>query len=125
MPLSRLSIFALADRRLAWVGQRQAVLAENIAHADTPGWRARDLRPFADLLARPAIGLLRTDPRHLPDPAAARAGTTILPGEAAPDGNTVQIDQQMAKLADTETTQRLVTGLYTSWMSMARTAIGR
>jgi flagellar basal-body rod protein FlgB len=41
----------LAERRLSWLDGRQRVLAENVANADTPRYRARDVAPFARLLA--------------------------------------------------------------------------
>ena len=42
------SLFDLADRRLAYLQHRQQVLAQNVANANTPGYRARDLEPFAE-----------------------------------------------------------------------------
>ena len=47
----QIGLFALADRRLAWLGARQGVLAQNVANADTPGWQQRDIRPFSDVLS--------------------------------------------------------------------------
>ncbi len=69
-------LFALADQRLVWVDHRQALLSQNVANVDTPGYRARDLRPFAQALAdaRFDIAPVRTDPLHL-------AGT--VPGASA------------------------------------------
>ena len=123
---AQVPLFALADRRFAWIDQRQQVLAQNLANADTPGWRARDLKPFQALLAAPPVALAATDPAHLPgtaDPAADDAAAAI--AERAPDGNGVALDQEMTKVADTDMAHAVTTGLVTVWLGMFRTAIGR
>ena len=52
--LSSLGLFQAVKKRLNWLGQRQEVLAQNIANADTPNYRASDLKPynFRELLRR-------------------------------------------------------------------------
>ena len=119
---------ALAERRLAWLEARQRVLAANIAHADTPGYRPRDLRPFAAMLAGrgEGVALTRTDPRHIgpaesgPRPVADRR----VPEQAA-TGNAVALDQQALKVAETDTAHALATALRQRWLGMFRAALGR
>ena len=43
MELDKLSLFSVIKRRLAWLGHRQEVLAQNIANADTPKYKPMDL----------------------------------------------------------------------------------
>ncbi len=127
MDKSRLALFDLADQRLAHIGRRQELLAKNIANADTPGWNARDLKPFAELLARSggSIAPWRTAPTHLaPTHGTAPQGHPQA-GERAPDGNSVALDVELAKVADTESAHSLVTGLYQKYLAMFRTAAGR
>lgn len=126
MDPSRISLFDLADRRLSWIGQRQQLLSQNIANADTPGWRTHDLKPFAEHLARgTGMAPARTDPGHIaptrPPAGASKAQT----GERAPDGNSVSLDVELAKVADTESAHSLVTGIYQKYLAMFRTASGR
>ena len=45
MDLSKIPLFAQLKGKMAWLSQRQKVLAENIANADTPGYVPRDLKP--------------------------------------------------------------------------------
>lgn len=127
MDPTRISLFDLAESRLAWADRRQAVLAQNVANADTPGWRPRDVAPFATVLADAAdIGLARTDAGHLAgtvDPDLL-AGPAARPTGTEPDGNAVSLDQQLTKVADTETTQSLVTAIYTTYLGLFRTALG-
>jgi flagellar basal-body rod protein FlgB len=69
MDWSTTSPFGVIKERLAWLGQRQQVLARNIANADTPGYVPHDLEPlrFQDMLHRSAVPVrvATTDPGHL------------------------------------------------------------
>ncbi|HUB43399.1 MAG TPA: flagellar basal body protein, partial [Acetobacteraceae bacterium] len=47
MDPTQIGLFSLAERRLAWADQRQAVLAQNIANAATPNFQPSDLPSFA------------------------------------------------------------------------------
>lgn len=126
MDPARIALFDLADRRLAWIGGRQQVLAQNIANADTPGWKARDLKPFAQHLARgTGLAPARTDAGHLAPTRGTAAQGKALQGERAPNGNAVVLDVELAKVADTESAHSLVTGLYQKYLAMFRTAAGR
>jgi flagellar basal-body rod protein FlgB len=127
MDPTRINLLDLAEQSMVWADQRQAVLAQNIANANTPGFKPHDLRPFAEALANAgAVAPVRTDPNHL-------AGTlaTTSPGEVvdrthmkSPDGNAVALDEQLVKVADTDTTHQLVTTIYKTYLGMFKTAMG-
>ena len=123
--VSGIPLFALADRRLAWIEQRQQVLSQNVANADTPGWRARDLKPFASLLGKPPITLAGTEGASLAAGGARDAAGAAAAGEVAPDGNGVVLDKELLKVAETDTAHELTTGIVQAWIVMFRTAIGR
>ncbi len=118
----------LAERRLAWLDRRQAVLAQNVANADTPGYRPHDLTGFARSLA--AVGrpeLARTAPGHL---AAVRGGAAGAPedrrvAETVPDGNAVSLDREAMRIAETDTAHALAMAVHRSFMGMFRLALGR
>ena len=124
MDLSDVPLFALADRRLAWVDARQSLLAQNIANADTPHWQAHDLKPFAAALAEFGVQLVRTDPAHLAGTGSA-AGAEAVVDERAPDGNSVALDKELVKIADTDAAHELATNLTKKYLGLVRTAIGR
>ena len=69
MDLDNLPLFSMVKKRLDWLGQRQEVLSQNIANADTPGFRAKDLKPFEfqELVRRETkqINLVTTGDDHL------------------------------------------------------------
>jgi flagellar basal-body rod protein FlgB len=128
MDPSRLGLFELAQKRLGWLDQRQQVLARNIANADTPGWRGRDLRPFADVLAdATGVAPARPNARHMAgllDPA--RNASVPSPGPTRmPDGNDVSVDDQLLRVANTETQQALVTNVMRKYVGLLRLALGR
>jgi flagellar basal-body rod protein FlgB len=124
--MTEIGLFALAEQRLAWADQRQAVLAQNIANASTPDFQPSDLPSFASTLANVgSMAPVRTQPGHL----AGTSGGLLQPvkqNEAhGPDGNGVALDTQLTKVADTETTQSLVTSIYKKYMSLFSMALGK
>jgi flagellar basal-body rod protein FlgB len=121
-------IFGLAQRRIAWLERRQSVLAQNIANADTPGWQARDLRPFADVLADgTGVTPTRTWRAHSPGTRDPTLGATrpIATSARNPDGNNVAIDEQLIRVAETESAHALATTLVRKYLALFRTAMGR
>lgn len=127
MDVSQIGLFALADKRLAWLERRQELLAHNVANADTPGWRPRDLGSFAATLsATSGSGPVQTQPNHLPGTHATfPLDTTTRPSGRAPDGNAVSMQEQLMKVAGTESSQELVTNLYSKYLGFFRLALGR
>jgi flagellar basal-body rod protein FlgB len=128
MDPTRIDLFDLAEQRLAWTDRRQAVLAQNIANADTPGYRPRDLTPFAAALAgTDVIAPVRTQPNHMSGVAGdgAQSVTQPRPAAHAPDGNSVMLDDQLTKVADTETIHAMVTTIYKKYLGLFGMALGR
>ena len=120
-----IALFDLADKRLAWADQRQALLAQNIANANTPGWRSRDVAPFASALKGAGVALAQTDPKHIAGTGIAAAGIIEDDNGAAPDGNGVALERELSKVADTDAAHQLVTGLYRKYLAFFQTALGR
>ncbi len=90
--------------------QRQEVLAANIAHADTPNFKARDF-DFASTLTQAvargrqsqSMSMATTSARHLPGEARAGADAELLyrtPTQSSIDGNTVEMDAERVNFAD-------------------------
>jgi flagellar basal-body rod protein FlgB len=90
-------------------GSRQELLAANIANADTPNYKARDI-DFASALknavagSSPKLEMTTSSSQHL----AGNAGGSILgapvmyrrPVQPSADGNTVDMDVERAQFAD-------------------------
>jgi flagellar basal-body rod protein FlgB len=87
---------------------RQQVLASNIANADTPNYKARDIDFKASLQG--ALGgrggrmdMVLTAPRHLPAAGSGPHGATLLyrgETQSSVDGNTVNLDTERAAFAE-------------------------
>lgn len=131
MDPGRLSLFRLAEQRLSWLDQRQKVLAQNVANADTPGFAPRDLVPFARHLDRvggagSGVAQARTSAGHMQGSGAvpgARIDRAVR--ETTMDGNRVALDEQLMKVSDTEIHQGLTSSLYRKYLGLFRTALGR
>jgi flagellar basal-body rod protein FlgB len=127
MDTTQIGLFDLAERRLAWADRRQAVLAQNIANANTPGFQPHDLKPFAEALGNAnSVSPVRTQPNHLAGTAGADSQAEVVekPHTRAPDGNAVTLDEQLVKVANTETAHALVTAIYKKYLGMFATALG-
>lgn len=126
------SFFGLLAARERWLGARYTVVAENVANADTPGYRPRDLVPasfgrLVEALGPPPAGsgLVRTDPRHLPavpPPPRVRVGEgEVL--ETTPSGNAVILSEEVRRLATIEKDYRLTLQLFRKYKAMFETAL--
>ncbi|TLM79959.1 flagellar basal body rod protein FlgB [Microbulbifer harenosus] len=109
--IDRLSAALNFDREaLGLRNQRQQVLANNIANADTPNYKARDFdfsRALAQATARTAaqssIALATTSSRHLSAKSGITSGADLLyrmPDQPSLDGNTVSMDQERTRFTD-------------------------
>ncbi len=128
MDPTRIGLFDLAEKRLAWTAQRQSVLATNIANANTPAFQARDVQSFSNILAGAiSVTPVQTQSGHMAGTTAPGLASLITdpPKARAIDGNTVTIDEQLSKVADTESTQSLVTGIWKKYVGMFSMALGR
>jgi flagellar basal-body rod protein FlgB len=101
--LSGIDLFRVAADRMRYLTQRQTVISRNIANADTPGYKALDVAPFAPSAAAASgpLVIARTQPGHIGTTAngtsvAAQVVASGLYGEK-PNGNTVSLEEQMLK----------------------------
>jgi flagellar basal-body rod protein FlgB len=131
MDLSRIPLFDAIAKRLSWLGERQSVLAQNVANADTPGYVAKDMKQpdFAKLVAGAGthLPMLRTDAKHiLPVSATGQFEETAEPvTESAPNGNTVQLEDQMMKISSNASDHALTTSIYKKQLALLKIALGQ
>ena len=97
MELEQISFFRSASQRMEWLTERQRVIASNMAHANTPAYKAQDVVPFETMLERePTRSLRVTHERHLggtyQSPVDVRADANAW--EVSLDGNSVVLEQQ-------------------------------
>ncbi len=103
MPLSLDSALGVHAQALKLRAQRAELLATNLAHSDTPNYKARDLDFKAALATAQGDGTLHTThARHLSAggvPAGQAGALYRVPPQAALDGNTVDTQQEKAEFA--------------------------
>ncbi len=108
---------------------RQSLIARNVANADTPGYRARDLPSFADSInsSAPAVGLRATRAGHIgtPDTAVELAGAIDNGAEPSPNGNTVSVETEMVKAAELRQQHDMAMAIYAKARDILRTSLGR
>ncbi len=135
MDFSQIPLFGMLVTRMEWLGERQRVLSDNVVNADTPGYEPKDLdsKAFQRLLEkgqRPEI-LRVTHPAHI-SPTGASGGRVgkVVESDTADtvnrrSGNTVVVERELMKVAETAMNYRLTTSLYRKHVSMIRMALGR
>jgi flagellar basal-body rod protein FlgB len=130
MPISDIPILSMLRTKLHWSQERQRLLAQNVANADTPEFKPSDLAP-PDFDAGPSgvapVTLLRTSPAHLAssDSAAAFDLEHGGPFEIVPTGNAVNLEDEMLKVASNQMDFQAATALYTRGLGLIKTAIAK
>lgn len=124
----KLEITRMAQALAAHAGARQTAVAQNIAQADTPGYRALDLPDFAATYrdAEAGVTLRATRPGHLAtEGSAADLSARTVRGAASPDGNTVSVETEMVKAVQIRQEHEMALAIYRSVSDVLRTSLGR
>lgn len=133
--METLTLFKLMDAKLAYATQRQGVLANNIANANTPGYKSFDVKApdFKALMQEDAPinkagDLELTNAKHIPlqsmDGVSAKADIDKTAYEVSPDGNSVDVEEQMMKASRNNTEASIVTSLYAKQLAFLKMAVG-
>lgn len=137
-----LALFQAMYTKMDWQTERQKVLAENIANADTPNYVPRDLKapdfrellqgsssriPFGGTGGSYRLTLETTQSGHQGGNADGRADKRHIAQqdvyETAPSGNAVILEEQLLKANELAVDHRMITSLYQKNVNLLRTAI--
>jgi flagellar basal-body rod protein FlgB len=132
MDLSQIPLFAMLRGRMGYLSERQQVISENVANADTPGFLPKDLTPFrfdVHMQSQSAsAGPTVTDPAHM-QPKHAQAGgqsafqpVTSRDSETHLNGNAVVLEEQMMKLTDARMSYDAAISFYQKSLGLLRMA---
>lgn len=138
MDIADIPLFAMLRSRLGYLSDRQRIIAENVANADTPSYGPRDLKPFsfqvnaaqsAAASVAPVV-LAATQPGHIqppggPRPAAAVKRVKSADSEMTLDGNGVVLEEEMMKLTQARMDYDAAVGFYQKSMDILKLAIRR
>ncbi len=111
--------------RMQWHQTRQKVLAENVANADSPGFRPMDVKGPA--IGQANVGLAQTSAGHM-DLAGRRGGFDSARAqrfEVTPNGNAVNLEDEMGKVAQNQSDYQLAASLYSKGLGLMKIAIGK
>jgi flagellar basal-body rod protein FlgB len=133
MSVVDLPLFSVLKSRMRWLEERQKVIAENVANANTPNYRTRDLKQLdfnAELsaTAQPRVQLSATSPGHIATPGGESSAYPQAPRggfETRPSGNAVVLEEEMMKVAQTQMDHQTAASLYARGLAMLKTAIGK
>lgn len=132
MDFSKIKLFSMLHTKMAHLSERQDVLSQNIANADTPGYKPKDLKKLefdrmvqveAHRLQMRATSPTHQQPREKPvDFRTEKMRDTY---DTTPTKNSVVIEEQMMMVAETKLEYDKVTNMYKKMSDMFKTAIGK
>lgn len=129
----KLSLLDALTDKMKWHQTRQQLLAENVANAETPGYRGRDLKAFgfADhmrQMSSASVTTVATRPNHIVAASNGAGGfgpQAMNEFEITPEGNGVTLEDEMMKVTSNQIDYQAVTTLYSRSLRLLKTALGR
>ena len=133
MNFSDISLFGAMKSKLGYLYERQGVLAQNVANADTPNYMAKDVQKpdFTQYLSgtHGSLALATTNAKHISAKNSSSSGSRIINRDSTyelnPNGNNVVIEEEMAKIAENQMEYQKTLNLYRKTVDMFKTAIGK
>lgn len=139
MDPNQISVFSLLKSRMQMLGERQKVIAQNVANVSTPGYVPGDIDQdaFAATLQRMAghgrggagparTAMVATQAGHMaPAGGSSAPGVSVVKSpdsETTLDGNAVVVEEQMIKIAETRMDFETMVGLYQKSLGLLRLA---
>lgn len=116
--ISNLDIFKIYSAMARHSAESQRVASTNIAHADEPGYKASEIETFQHYLSR-------TTSDRVAGGTADRFKTELVETGASPNGNTVNIEQEVFKAVDAVGQHEMALTVYSKSLDLLRAAIGK
>ena len=95
------NVLDLAARQASWLLSRENQVAQNVANANTPGYKTADSTPFEASLQTASLQLTTTSPRHISIPQSefqiTSEETTTEKSDTFLSGNNVSLESEMMK----------------------------
>jgi flagellar basal-body rod protein FlgB len=129
----KIGLLDALTEKMRWHQARQTLLAENVANADTPDYRGRDLKAFGledsmREMSSVQIATVATQPGHVTVQGSNDSGfgaRNMNSFEITPEGNGVTLEDEMMKVAGNQMDYQAVTALYTRSIKLLKTALGK
>jgi flagellar basal-body rod protein FlgB len=118
-----LQLFDLAYRQNEWLAQRQSVISQNVANANTPGYKAKDVESFEDVM-RKSVPMAVTNPDHISpsgEGVVQARDNDPYQAEVLVSGNDVSLEQEFLKSNDVMRGYSMNTQILKTFTGMLRT----
>lgn len=132
MAVTDLPLLAMLRTRMQWQQARQTLIAENVANADMPGFRPRDLAALRldPVTGKPAASgtLALTQAGHMAPAGTAGPGADprkVKSFEVRPSGNAVNLEEEMMKAGDNQSDYQLAASMYQKSLDTLKIAVGK
>ncbi len=125
-----IQLFEMAARQAEWLSVRQEVVAGNIANANTPKYKSKDVTPFEAVLDKTYVPMARTHAGHiaaggLRDEVEVKESTLNDEIGVQESGNTVSLAEELSKTGEIKRQYELSTSLVKSFHSMMLMTVKR
>ena len=129
----KLPLLSALTEEMKWHQARQSLLAENVANAETPGYKGRDLKAFGFTehmanLSTARIETTTTQPTHISVQGTNADGfgnRQMNNFEITPEGNGVTLEDEMMKVASNQLDYQTITAVYTRSLRLLKSALGK
>jgi flagellar basal-body rod protein FlgB len=132
MGLMDMPVFSALTDKMRWHQARQGLLAENVANAETPGYRGRDLKQYdyADRIgvgSSASVSTSATQPMHfsVSSEGGAFQAQRMANFEVTPEGNGITLEDEMMKVTTNMMDFQAATTLYQKSIRILRVAMGK
>ncbi|MEM9147082.1 MAG: FlgB family protein [Pseudomonadota bacterium] len=123
--LEKLTLVKMASAMARHAAARHRVLSENVANADTPGYRSRDVKPFSATVNE-VFTARATRPGHMLGTDGRVAPAEVVESDpTAPNGNSVNLEQQAVRAVQTQGQHGLAMAVYSKTVDILRVGLGR
>lgn len=117
-PVSQpVSMLALSSSMARHAATRHALISQNIANADTPGYKAKDVADFSAVLKAQAMGQ--------GEAALDQMAVIERPTVGSPNGNSVSLEEELMRGAAAKQDHQLAISMYRSTLGLMKTAVGK
>jgi len=117
-----ISLFDIAAKQAEWLSVNQKIIAGNVANANTPGFKARTIAPFASMIDRQnSLAMVQTNAAHMDmiqNPLEAQIMKKDSSAETTHSGNTVVLEEEMLRGSETAREMSLNTAIVKSFHQM-------
>jgi len=135
MTIENIGLFQAMSAKMNYLAERQKVISQNVANADTPGYTSQDLKKvdFGKMVEKvtkshKGISMETSNAGHILPASEAippKEAKNKSPYEVSPDGNAVILEEQMIRASQTQMDYSLMLNLYRNNVDMLRTSLGR